>query len=129
MTQEPQAHGQDGADAGLDTVVWGRCRAGTGWFWMARHTAWDGSVRRAAHGWSGNQDDAMRAGAAAARDLAAGTRAQVFLRHRAAECALQVLLEDGSAPAGREPACARLDASPAAARCPVRCRPGPPPGR
>ncbi|MEU8438478.1 hypothetical protein AB0F18_37430 [Streptomyces sp. NPDC029216] len=105
MTEETQAHGPDGEDAGFDAVVWGRCRAGTGWFWMARYTAWDGTVRRTAHGWRQAQDDATREGAAAARTLAAGTRAQVLLRHRAAEYALRVLLEGGGALAGRDPRC------------------------
>ncbi|MEU3406515.1 hypothetical protein ABZ766_21600 [Streptomyces sp. NPDC006670] len=97
MTRETQAHGHDRADPDLDAVLWGCCRAGTGWFWMARHTAWDGTVRRTAHGWRETWDDATRDGAAAARHLAAGTRAQVFLRHRAAEYALRVLLEESGA--------------------------------
>ncbi|MER7760532.1 hypothetical protein [Streptomyces sp. NPDC097619] len=84
-------------DTLLDSVVWGRCRAGAGWFWMARRTAWDGTVRDTAHGWRDDQEDALRDGAAAARRLAAGTRAQVFLRHRAAEHTLRLLLEDGAA--------------------------------
>ncbi|MFF4582082.1 hypothetical protein ACFY15_27410 [Streptomyces sp. NPDC001373] len=104
MTRERQAHGQGGEDAGLDSVVWGCCRAGTGWFWMARHTAWDGTVRRTAHGWRETRDDATRVGAAAARTMAAGTRAQVFLRHRTAEYALRVLLEDSGTPAPQRPA-------------------------
>ncbi|MFH7596758.1 hypothetical protein WDV06_16900 [Streptomyces racemochromogenes] len=112
MTRETQAHGQDGEDAGLDAVLWGCCRAGTGWFWMARYTAWDGTVRRTAQGWCEKRDDATRKGAAAARYLAGGTSAQVFLRHRAAEYALRVLLEDGGA-----------------VGCPLRPRTGLPPGR
>ncbi|MFD8142883.1 hypothetical protein [Streptomyces sp. NPDC059708] len=104
MTRETRAHGQGREDAGLDAVLWGCCRAGTGWFWMARYTAWDGAVRRTAHGWRETRDDATRAGAAAARNLAAGTRAQVFLRHRAAEYALRVLLEESGALAAHRPA-------------------------
>ncbi|MFF2198681.1 hypothetical protein [Streptomyces sp. NPDC058157] len=104
MTRETQAHGQDRQDACLDAVVWGCCPAGTGWFWMARHTAWDGTVRRTAHGWRETRDDATREGAAAARGLAAGTRAQVFLRHRAAEYSLRILLEESGAAAARRPA-------------------------
>ncbi|MER6218164.1 MULTISPECIES: hypothetical protein [unclassified Streptomyces] len=101
MTRERQAHGQGRAEPDLDAVLWGCCRAGAGWFWMARRTAWDGAVGPAAHGWRETREDATREGAAAARDLAAGTRAQVFLRHRAAECALRVLLEESGAMAAR----------------------------